>query len=95
MKMLLMLVAVAALSVPSMAQTVTYCKNSSVLAINETFGICSPACANYSMYREEICAAGCDPKNSSCAPLPFDRALLIVGIILFVVFIIWASRRVG
>lgn len=104
MKIALMLLAVSVLAVPSFAQTVSYCRNSSVLAVNETFEVCGPSpvlnpsavqCANYSRYREEICASGCDPKSSSCAPLPFDRALLIVGIILFVVFFIWVVRRIG
>lgn len=93
------------LSVPVMASTtISYCKDSSTLAINETFQVCGPSpvlnpsavhCANYSTHREELCASGCDTKNASCAPLPFDRALIIVAIIVFILLMIWVARRSG
>jgi hypothetical protein len=101
MKFILVVMLLAA---PSVAQTLTYCVNESVLAVNETFQVCGPSpvlnpssvhCANYSTHREELCAAGCDPANASCAPLPFDRALIIVAIIVFIILIAWAARRSG
>lgn len=84
---------------------VTYCVNSSIIGINDTFEICgnspvlNPAslnCQNYTRHMEEVCAAGCDPKTSSCTPLPMERLYIIVGVIILVLgFIVYLARRYG
>ena len=82
---------------------ITYCKDSNTLAINDTYQVCgnSPVlnpgnlnCQNYTNYREQICASGCDPKTGDCTPSSMDRLIIIAGVIILVLgFIVYLARR--
>lgn len=83
----------------------TYCKDNGTLVINETFTVCgtspvlnpnSQNCRDYSRTREEVCAAGCDPKTAACTPLMMDRLLIVVLVAILVFgFIVYLARRYG
>ena len=85
--------------------SITYCQNSTTLAINDTYEICggSPVlnpsvlnCQNYTRHREEVCASGCDPNTAACTPLPIDRLAIIGGVIILILgFIVYLARRYG
>lgn len=87
------------------ASSSTYCKDNMTLVINETFTVCgaSPVlnpnaqnCRDYARTREEVCAAGCDPKIGACTALPMERLAIVGGVIILVLgFIVYLARRYG
>lgn len=88
--------------IPAHAVPFQYCKNESVLVIQDNFTVCGPSpvlnpsdleCQQYNRSMEEVCAAGC--ANSQCTPLAFDRSILIAGVIIGVFVVILVIRRYG
>jgi len=83
---------------PALMKSTQYrCLDNQTLLKNLTFNFCKDgACKLYSKVEEIKCEWGCDPVTNSCAPNPFYKWLIIVGIIagiFLVVIFIW--RRVG
>ncbi len=82
---------------PLMKLSEYYCKDNTTLVKNHTFTFCEGTkCETYSIFEEIKCDWGCDPVTNSCAPNPFYKWLMVVGIIagiFLVVIFIW--RRWG
>lgn len=82
---------------PFMPSTEYYCKDNVTLVKNITFEYCEqkvpkPAeCYVISKVEEKVCPYGCD--MDECNPSPTWRILIVIGIIIFIIFIIYLFKR--